>query len=297
MTPNVRQPAVAGSFYPGSPAKLAAMLGEMTSHARKIVEKLELPPRRPAAVILPHAGYVYSGVAAAAGMLAASAGFPDVKRAVLIAPSHRIGFNGVAVGTYTGFATPIGDLPADLERQDELRKACDGRLLHCSDRALAAEHALEVELPLILSVFGAIPVLAAVTGSMHPSEARKLAAHFSPFAGDGETLFVVSSDFTHYGADFGYVPFKTDIPDNLRRLDLTGAGHIAAGDLDGFGRFLSSTGATICGAAGIKLVMAALEAGGGCDGKVVCYTNSGILTGDFSHCVGYCSMLLYQKEM
>ncbi|MPN54969.1 hypothetical protein SDC9_202648 [bioreactor metagenome] len=108
---------------------------------------------------------------------------------------------------------------------------------------------------------------------------------------------MVSSDFTHYGADFGYVPFRTDIPENLSKLDLAGAGHIAAGDLDGFGRFLASTGATICGAAGIKLAMAALEPGGGSEGKVVCYTNSGILTGDFSHCVGYCSMLLYQKEM
>jgi len=296
MTCNVRHPAVAGSFYPGDPAQLAATLQEMTLLAHKVVDNLDLPLRRPAAAVLPHAGYVYSGVAAMAGMLAAAKRFPGVKRAVLIAPSHRIGFSGVAVGTYTSFATPVGDLPADLQRQDALRRCCDGKLLHCSDRALASEHALEVELPLILSVFGAIPVLAAVTGTIHPAEARTLAVHFAPFM-DDETLFIVSSDFTHYGADFGYVPFKTDIPDKLSRLDHAGAGHIASGDLDGFGRFLASTGATICGAAGIKLVMAALESRGGGEGKVVCYTNSGILTGDFSHCVGYCSMLLYQKEM
>ena len=247
----------------------------------------------PSGVIIPHAGYVYSGTAAAAGLTTAAQQRRSTGRIVLIAPSHRFAFNGIAVGDYTELETPIGGLPVDLERQNTLAAAADGILLHHAARPLEAEHALEVELPLIRRIFGAIPVVPAVAGRIFPDDAKKLAAVFSPFA-DDETLFVISSDFTHYGRDFDYVPFTGNVRKKLRELDLAAAGVVAQGDPAGFGRFLAATGATICGAAPIKLALAALGGAGKVRGQLVTYYNSGELTGDFSHCVGYCAMTLYK---
>ncbi len=295
MTTRVRKPCVAGGFYPADPVELNAILDKMIAAAgENAVAGRDFIDASPAGVIVPHAGYVYSGVIAAAGLTAAAKQRKETKRIVLVAPSHRFAFNGVAVGDYTELDTPIGKLPVDLERQNALAAAADGVLLHHAERPLETEHALEVELPLIRRIFGEIPVLPAVAGHLFPDDAKKLAACFSGFS-DADTLFVVSSDFTHYGRDFDYVPFTGDVRKKLRELDLSAAEVISGGDPAAFGRFLAATGATICGAAPIKLALAALGGAGKVYGGTVAYTNSGELTGDFSHCVGYCAVTLYKK--
>ena len=112
-------PAVAGSFYPANPAELSATLLEMRRKAEMLIPKAgeeATPP--PAAIIVPHAGYVYSGVTAAAGFAAAADG--KYKGIILVAPSHRVGFSGIAVGTYTRLATPVGDVNVDIPLQDKI---------------------------------------------------------------------------------------------------------------------------------------------------------------------------------
>lgn len=291
-----RLPAVAGSFYPANPAELSATLLEMRRKAEMLLSKAgeeATPP--PAAIIVPHAGYVYSGVTAAAGFADAAAD-GKYKGIILVAPSHRIGFSGIAVGTYTRLATPAGDVYVDIPLQDKIAALADGRIIHRSDIPLKLEHAMEVELPLIQEFFPELPVVPIITGQFGAELAEMLADRIAEVIPD-DYLMVISSDFTHYGRDFNYLPFTGDVRGNLKKLDLEGAEKIASGVVGEFQQFLERTGATICGAAGIMLAMAIVNRryhrSRSC---IICYTNSGELTGDFSHAVGYCTIKLYGED-
>lgn len=290
-------PAVAGSFYPANPAELSATLLEMRRKAEMLIPKAgeeATPP--PAAIIVPHAGYVYSGVTAAAGFAAAAAD-GKYKGVILVAPSHRVGFSGIAVGTYTRLATPAGDVNVDIPLQDKIAALADGRMIHRSDIPLKSEHAMEVELPLIQEFFPELPVVPIITGQFGAELAEIIADRIAGVIPD-DYLMVISSDFTHYGRDFNYLPFTGDVRGNLKKLDLEGAEKIASGVVGEFQQFLDRTGATICGAAGIMLAMAIVNRkyrrSRGC---IICYTNSGELTGDFSHAVGYCTLKLYGENI
>ena len=289
-------PAVAGSFYPANPAELSATLLEMRRKAEMRSAKAggeATPP--PAAIIVPHAGYVYSGVTAAAGFAAAADG--KYKGIILVAPSHRVGFSGIAVGTYTRLATPVGDVNVDIPLQDKIAALADGRMIHRSDIPLKSEHAMEVELPMIQEFFPELPVVPIITGQFGAELAEIIADRIAGVIPD-DYLMVISSDFTHYGRDFNYLPFTGDVRGNLKKLDLEGAEKIASGVVGEFQQFLDRTGATICGAAGIMLAMAIVNRkyrrSRGC---IICYTNSGELTGDFSHVVGYCTLKLYGENI
>lgn len=291
-----RQPAVAGSFYPANPADLAAMLHEMRTKADKLLSgRRNNLEKTPMAIVVPHAGYVYSGVVAAAGFAAAANG--KYNGILLIAPSHRVGFYGVAIGTYTKLATPVGDIDVDLQLQNKIAALADRRMIHLSDVPLKAEHAMEVELPMIQEFFPDMPVVPLITGQFGAEQAEKIAGRIAGVIPE-DYLMVISSDFTHYGRDFNYLPFTGNVRENLKKLDLEGAEKIASGNVEDFQRFLDRTGATICGAAGIMLAMAVINKNyrKTC-GRIICYTNSGELTGDFSHAVGYCTLNLYGENI
>lgn len=296
QTVHRRQPAVAGSFYPAGTEALDAVLDEMQQKAETLVRgKFDNPAPRPAAIIVPHAGYVYSGVVAATGFAAAANA--KYRGIILVAPSHRVGFSGIAVGTYTLLATPAGDINVDLQLQNKIAALADGHSIFLSDVPLKTEHAMEVELPLIRRFFPDIPVVPIITGQFGAEQAEKIAGKIAGLIPQ-DYLMVISSDFTHYGRDFNYLPFTGNVRENLKKLDLEGAEKIASGKVDDFQLFLDRTGATICGAAGIMLAMAIIRKNyRQIHGNIICYTNSGELTGDFSHTVGYCSLKLYGENI
>ena len=278
-TRKIRMPAVAGQFYDADPLILRRQL--MTAAAK-------VPPRLAGkaakGVILPHAGYVFSMPTAMRTLHEAASG--AYTRAVILSPSHRIAFRGAALTESDALRTPFGDLSTDGAAAKRLAEALPD-VFAVREDAHEREHAIEVQLPLLQYYFRNMDILPVVCGEMPVTMIRQ-AAEVLAREDTPETLWVVSSDFTHYGRNFGYLPFTDNVRENLYRLDGEAAALIARRDFDGFAAFLRRTRATICGMFPILLYLELLrQTGSTLRGQVVEYTNCGDQTGDWSHCVGY----------
>jgi len=182
-----RRPAVAGLFYPADPA-------ELQESVRGYLAAAGSDPRgsEPKAIIAPHAGYVYSGPVAghAYGLLA---GLRErIRRVVLVGPSHRVGFRGLAVPSADVFTTPVGPIPVDratLVRLLDLPQVVE------RDDAHADEHSLEVQLPFLQQVLASFELVPLAAGD---ATAEEVAEVLEAAWGGPETLIVVSSDLSHY---------------------------------------------------------------------------------------------------
>jgi AmmeMemoRadiSam system protein B len=272
-------PAVAGTWYPRDPEKLA---GRVDALLAGVGEDAAVPL---AALIAPHAGFDYSG-AVAASVFARVRG-RRFGRIVLIGPSHHFGFPGAAVpDAASALRTPLGDVAIDRDAVFALR---DARGFRADDRVFAPEHALEAELPFLQRALAGdalvVPVL--LGGGATHDDARRAAEALAPLI-DAATLVVVSSDFTHFGRRFGYVPFTDDVPARIRELDHGAVRAIEAGDGDGFARYVEATGATICGHRAIDVLLLLPSASSG--GRLLAYDTSGRMTGTWDHSVSYAAI-------
>lgn len=182
----VRTPAVAGLFYPADSAELHAQV----RHFLNQVELSAEPP--PKAIIVPHAGYVYSGPVAASAYARLMAAHDAISRVVLLGPSHRVGFRGVAVSGMVAFATPLGRIPVDQEAVEQVRQLPDVGFL---EQAHAQEHSLEVHLPFLQEVLGEFKLVPLVVGEARPQQVGLV---LETLWGGPETLIVISSDLSHY---------------------------------------------------------------------------------------------------
>lgn len=183
-----RAPAVAGSFYPADPVELElAVRGYLAA-----VPQAPEPCRAPKALIVPHAGFVYSGPVAASGYARIASLRNEVRRVALLGPSHRLALRGLAVPDADAFATPLGAVALDRQAIDRLRNLRQVQLL---DAAHRAEHSLEVQLPflqVLLAEFSLVPL------SVGDATAEEVAEVIEQLWGGSETLIVVSSDLSHY---------------------------------------------------------------------------------------------------
>ena len=275
-------PAVSGSWYPRERAELAGLVDGLLERA---AERDRPAPGPVGAILVPHAGFAYSGSVAASAFVKLRGRAFD--RAVLLGPSHYFGFRGAAVPhAATAYRTPLGDVPIDRDAVAALREASGFR---ADDRMFEPEHALEAELPFLQRVVAAdVPVVPVLLGGRAtPHDARRVADELAPLLGPS-TLLVVSSDFTHFGPRFGYVPFDGDVPARLRELDLGAVAAIEAGDAEGFASYVTTTGATICGhrAIDVFLLLPAARTGA----KLIEYDTSGRMTGTWDHSVSYAAM-------
>lgn len=186
-TASVRPAAVAGMFYPETAAVLTGDLRRFLDQSS--VECSSPPPK---ALIVPHAGYIYSGSTAAA-VYAPLAGRRDtIRRVVLLGPSHRVAIDGLALPSVSGFATPLGVVPLDQETMATLLALPQVTI---SDAAHALEHSLEVQLPFLQTVLAQFTLVPLVVGRVMPIQ---VAAVLDRLWGGDETLIVVSSDLSHY---------------------------------------------------------------------------------------------------
>ena len=185
----VRQAAVAGLFYPADPRELADAI-------RELFDECDRPPApgRAVAVVSPHAGYVYSGKTAAEGFHALGSGRYDV--VVVISPSHREYFPGVSVYPGLAYATPLGELEVDAGLRRELASA--GDWIAASPAGHRGEHAVEVQLPFVLSLFGRVPILPVVMGDQRRELCLRLADALSAHLAGRSALIVASTDLSHY---------------------------------------------------------------------------------------------------
>lgn len=182
---SVRPPAVAGMFYPDDPRELRAMLSEFLSAAAPAGAV-------PKAIIAPHAGYIYSGPVAASVYARLKPARGQIKRVVLLGPSHRVPFAGLALPSAARFATPLGEIAVDQEAAERIRTLPQVKVL---DRAHADEHSLEVHLPFLQEVLGEFRLVPLVVGEASPQEVGEV---LERLWGGPETLIVVSSDLSHY---------------------------------------------------------------------------------------------------
>ena len=272
MSRDLLRPAVAGTWYPADAVELRALVEELLAHA-------PAPPAEPAAALIaPHAGLVYSGAVAAAAF--ASVRRRRVTRVVLLGPSHYAAFSGAVVPEAAAWRTPLGDLPLDLDVELPRRTA-----------PFLQEHCLEVELPFLQccldSGFAAVPIL--VGPRSDGADLDAVASTVEPLL-DGDTLLVVSSDFTHYGAAFRFTPFHDALPERIAALDRGALRRIEEADAAGFERYVMETGATICGRAaiGVLLRLAAMRRSPA--RRTLAYATSGELTGSFDHSVSYAAV-------
>ncbi len=184
-------PAVAGMFYPEAPADLESMIHHLLTEARSARPAPSGERVMPRALIVPHAGLIYSGpVAASAYTLLA--GLPAPRRVVLLGPSHRIFFLGIAQTTARFFKTPLGDLPVDTETVS-LFDTLPGVAPY--DPAHAREHSLEVQLPFLKVLFGSVPIVPLVVGE---APADVVAGVVETALALPDTLLLISTDLSHY---------------------------------------------------------------------------------------------------
>ena len=184
----VRRPAVAGFFYPSDLSELAESVNDCFADAVRPAQGAPAPK----ALVVPHAGYIYSGPVAASGYLRLAPVAATVRRVVLLGPSHRVPLRGLAVSKADAFATPLGLVPVD----DEARRAALGLPgVRLDDAPHALEHSLEVQVPFLQSVLDHFTLLPLAVGHTPP---ETVAAVIAALTGGAETLIVVSSDLSHY---------------------------------------------------------------------------------------------------
>ena len=185
MRPIVRPPAVAGAFYPADPRTLESDVRRYLAAADPV--DVDFPVR---ILIVPHAGYVYSGPVAATGYRLLE-GRNDLQRIVMFGPSHYAWFPGLALPEADLLATPLGSVAVDHEGVDRIRTS---RFVVASEAAHQREHSLEVQLPFLQIVAPGVPVVPLLTGDIDPVDAADVVV---PLLND-RTLLLVSSDLSHY---------------------------------------------------------------------------------------------------
>jgi len=188
--PSVRQAAVAGQFYPGNAAELDAEVRRYLAAAERARAGDAGPV--PKAIIVPHAGYVYSGPIAATAYARLMPAHAVITRVVLLGPCHRVAVRGLALSGADYFRTPLGDVPVD---KDAAAAILDLPQVEVFDATHALEHSLEVHLPFLQVVLDDFAVVPLVVGDAGP---REVAEVLDALWGGPETAIVVSSDLSHY---------------------------------------------------------------------------------------------------
>jgi len=274
MEKKILKSQLAGSWYPASKKELEKQVSGFLEDAEKKVRG------KVCGLILPHAGYMFSGAVAAEGI--SQLGKQKFKRVVVIGPSHRVSLaDKVSVPDVTHYATPLGEVPLDT---GFIKKLKSGSMVVSKPLVHEGEHSVQIEVPLLQQALGDFCLVPIVTGTLSRKTVLKLAGLLLELA-DDDTLVVASSDFTHYGSRFGYVPFDKEVEKNIRALDMEAFDIIKKKDLESWYGFLEKKQATICGRYPIAILMAMA----GKDNRIemVKYDTSGKITGDFENSVSY----------
>jgi MEMO1 family protein len=256
-----RQPAVAGAFYPRTKQELTHDIHEMLSGA--IADIGYVPPK---AIIVPHAGYLYSGKTAAMAYACLAAIRHVIKRVILLGPAHYIAVRGLALPSVDAFATPLGKVALDM---DAIALLTNLKQVVVSSAAHAPEHSLEVQLPFLQSVLEDFKLVPLAVGDASPEEVSEV---LDILWGGPETLIVVSSDLSHF------------LPYNLAEsVDIQTVQTILSLES-------TLTHQQACGGTPINgLTLSALKHH--MQPKLLDLCNSGDTTGDKSRVVGYASFI------
>lgn len=238
----VRQASHAGSWYTDNPTKLGDDL-------EKWLQATGLPKSPDVrGVIAPHAGYSYSGPAAAFAF--ANIDPTNISRVFLLGPSHHYYTPKCALSKATIYKTPLGDLPIDLEANKEL--LATGKFEFMDLEVDEAEHSMEMHLPYLAKVFHGYPVkiVPILVGALNSANEAMYGQLLAKYIDDPKNFFSVSSDFCHWGSRFNYMHYERKygaIHKSIEALDRMGMDIIETGDAEAFKQYLSEFENTICG--------------------------------------------------
>ncbi len=261
----VKPPAVAGMFYPADPETLKSQVSAFLDAA----QPAESAP--PKAVIAPHAGYRYSGPVAGSAYAPLRALAGMVKRVVLLGPAHRVGFSGVAISAAEAFDTPLGAVPVDA---DGIRLSRSFPFVAEHDAAFSEEHSLEVHLPFLIETLKTFRLVPLLIGDANPEDVGRL---MDALWGGQETLFVISSDLSHYH-DY----------DTARERDAATSRAIESLDYSAIGY------GDACGRNAVNGLLY-LAGSRGLTARTVDLRNSGDTAGGRDRVVGYGAYLVYES--
>lgn len=184
-----RKAAVAGSFYPADRYQLAESVSQLLAECADPEIVNQTLPR---ALIVPHAGYIYSGVAAAQAYSLLSGLASKINKVVLLGPSHRIAFDGIALPESNYFATPLGKVTVDAEAFQELQHL---PFVFCSEQAHLQEHSIEVHLPFLQSILSDFSIIPILVGDASADEVEQV---IDCYLGKPGVLVIVSTDLSHF---------------------------------------------------------------------------------------------------
>jgi AmmeMemoRadiSam system protein B len=271
-----RLPAVEGTFYNSNPVKLTQQLDAFFSKAPDITITGKI-----LGIVAPHAGYIYSGFTAAVAynLLKES----EIKNVIIISPSHREYFKAVTIFPGLGYSTLFGNIDINQDIKEELLKY---DLIKESTMGHGAEHALEIQLPLLQRVLKSnFNILPLVMGDQSKQICLMLGEIlFKVLENKNDYLIVASSDLSHF-----YSSTEAKVKDDVM---INGINNF---DVDGMLKNLESKKVEACGAGPIVAMMMATKKLGAGSSKVLHYSNSGDVTGDNSEVVGYLSAIVWKQ--
>jgi AmmeMemoRadiSam system protein B/AmmeMemoRadiSam system protein A len=264
---------LAGQWYPPDADTLGKQVGQL-------FQKTDVASTNDIiALILPHAGYQYSGRTAAMGL--ASLG-KQYKRIIVIGPSHRMPMEDVlSIPRETAYQTPLGEVAIDVEFINKLLAYPQFQVI---PQANLAEHSTQIEVPLLQFAQKDFKLVLIVAGQCSMQTITKAASTLNSLI-DKDTLVIASSDFVHYGPNYGYVPFTENVQEGIKNLDMGAYKYIEKLDSNGFMEYKNKTGATICGYIPIAILLSMLDKSS--QAHLINYSTSGQLMGDFINSVSY----------
>lgn len=279
------------------PLKKRDLLNKLQQHHEQSGKKysVQLQSDKIKSIIVPHAGFDYSGdIAAAAYRLIKPGTF---KRVIILAPSHYHSFTGLALPDpkYDAYKNMLGALSLDTH---VLKKLAKQPLVQYNYIIHDADHAIALQLPFIQKYCGStVEIVPIMVGQVNMQQALSIAQMLYPFL-DEQTLLVVSSDMTHYGNRFDFTPFTKNITQEIYDLDSSLTAQIQHQSLPGFYKQIQKTGATVCGRHPIMILLALLEqrALGDVDSYVVAYDTSASDRKNPEHSVSYLSLVISQEK-
>jgi hypothetical protein len=262
----LRPPAVAGSWYPDAPGALGAAVD------RHLAGVTDGPSGDVQAIIAPHAGLIYSGPVAAHAYRLLTGRRYDV--AVLVGPSHHVGFDGVALAGSRAFGTPLG--PVEIAAVCAAAIAEAAPIVRFHPTAHAREHSLEMQLPFLRRVLPDTPIVPLLMGYQARRTILDLASGLATALVGRRALLVASTDLSHYHDAA-----------TAARLDGAVIERVRAFDPDGLLSALEAFPPHACGGGPTVSVMLAARALGARDARILHYADSGDVSGDKSAVVGY----------
>jgi AmmeMemoRadiSam system protein B/AmmeMemoRadiSam system protein A len=278
-----RPASVAGSFYPASPAQLKSMLHNLFNQVEKRTEAGRL-----IGLVSPHAGYIYSGHVAAHSYSLLQG--KNIRRVVVISPSHVVSFAGASIYDGTAYTTPLGEVPVDKEFAEKLSQKSDLLKLSDSGHRVAAmgrsEHALEVQLPFLQFVLSQFQLIPIVMGDQSYATCRALGEALAELIENEQTVIIASSDLSHFHTY-----------NEAASLDHKLLSAVEEWDYYNICRNCNSRIWEACGAGPIVATMIAAEKLGANTARLLKYANSGdVAQGDKSQVVGYAAIAFTSEK-